>query len=357
METVQNGLEEELMSHQSGHPPLKMGIDIPNGKLGMWLFLGTEIMFFTAFIGSYIVLRIGSQGWPEDASVTHIRIWAGGTNTFVLICSSVAVVFALEGMRSKDFQLARKWLFVTLMLSFVFLGIKSYEYYGKFDHNILPGRIPETESQALAFTARDLRAATGIVPQTEKLKRLETQMAELQKKGRSTEAVQKRIDAQQKVVDEITPIANKVVAINDRVKAGTIELGLAAEHGEDAPQGHSAAETSTTEKPAAEHPAEEAGQSTMVTEVARLQKENPDVFGSVQVPHPIQYGNLFASCYFIMTGFHAIHVLVGMFMFVLLLSYGSKLSSQHEVFVENAGLYWHFVDLVWIFLFPLLYII
>ena len=159
------------------------------------------------------------------------------------------------------------------------------------------------------------------------------------------------------MVDEITPIANKVVAINDRVKAGTIELGFAAAHGEDGQPGHSAAEASTTEKPAAEHPAEEAGQSTMVTEVARLHKENPEVFGSVEVPHPIQYGNLFASCYFIMTGFHAIHVLVGMFMFVLLLSYGSKLGSQHELFVENAGLYWHFVDLVWIFLFPLLYII
>ena len=41
-----------------------MGIPIPNSKLGMWLFLGTEIMFFTAFIGTYIVLYFGSPGWP-----------------------------------------------------------------------------------------------------------------------------------------------------------------------------------------------------------------------------------------------------------------------------------------------------
>ena len=46
-------------------PALKMGVPIPNGKLGMWLFLGTEIMFFTAFIGTYIVLRLGSKGWPS----------------------------------------------------------------------------------------------------------------------------------------------------------------------------------------------------------------------------------------------------------------------------------------------------
>jgi len=95
----------------------------------------------------------------------------------------------------------------------------------------------------------------------------------------------------------------------------------------------------------------------MVEEVARLHEEFPEVFGSIHVPHPIKFGNLFASCYFIMTGFHALHVLVGMAMFIILLALGSKLGSQHEVFVENSGLYWHFVDLVWIFLFPLIYII
>ena len=78
------------------HPPqagsnLKMGLPIPNSKLGMWLFLGTEIMFFTAFIGSYIVLRMGSQGWPTSPEVTHISIKAGGINTFVLIVSSYFV--------------------------------------------------------------------------------------------------------------------------------------------------------------------------------------------------------------------------------------------------------------------------
>ncbi len=71
----------------------------------------------------------------------------------------------------------------------------------------------------------------------------------------------------------------------------------------------------------------------------------------------IRYGNLFASTYFVMTGFHALHVLVGMLMFVMLLGYGSKLGTQHTLFVENSGLYWHFVDLVWIFLFPLIYIV
>ena len=51
----------------------------------MWLFLGTEIMFFTAFFGTYIVCFFGSPGWPTDTRQTHINIVAGGINTFVLI--------------------------------------------------------------------------------------------------------------------------------------------------------------------------------------------------------------------------------------------------------------------------------
>ena len=70
----------------------------------MWLFLGTEIMFFTAFIGTYIVLYFGSPGWPTDTHVTHINIAAGGINTFVLIFSSYMVVVAHEAMAQRKFD-------------------------------------------------------------------------------------------------------------------------------------------------------------------------------------------------------------------------------------------------------------
>ncbi|RPI89730.1 MAG: heme-copper oxidase subunit III, partial [Planctomycetaceae bacterium] len=107
------------------------------------------------------------------------------------------------------------------------------------------------------------------------------------------------------------------------------------------------------------------------TELAALQARIPgeekkllntkfsDIFAPVHDPHVIVYGNTFASIYFTMTGFHAIHVIVGMLMFGMLLYRGqtNTLGPRQELFVENAGLYWHFVDLVWIFLFPLLYII
>ena len=65
-------------------------------------------------------------------------------------------------------------------------------------------------------------------------------------------------------------------------------------------------------------------------------------------------GPMWASTYFLLTGFHALHVLVGLIAFVLLLI--PRLDRARAGVVENVGLYWHFVDLVWIFLFPLLYL-
>ncbi|MCA9151052.1 MAG: cytochrome c oxidase subunit 3, partial [Planctomycetales bacterium] len=72
------------------------------------------------------------------------------------------------------------------------------------------------------------------------------------------------------------------------------------------------------------------------------------------LPMMIPGGNMWASTYFLLTGFHAIHVLVGLIIFGLALM--KTLDSKMAVFLESAGLYWHFVDLVWIFLFPLLYL-
>jgi chromosome segregation ATPase len=74
----------------------------------------------------------------------------------------------------------------------------------------------------------------------------------------------------------------------------------------------------------------------------------------LMLPMKIPSGNMWASTYFLLTGFHAIHVLVGLIVFAIVLLY--RLDSRSANMLENTGLYWHFVDLVWIFLFPLLYL-
>src|SRR5438309_5963074 len=127
-------------------PAVHMGLPISNGKLAIWLFLVTEIMFFTALIGVYIILRNGqptsAEPWPKPHQV-HLIEWVGALNTFVLICSSLTVVLAHSALAKKNVKAATGYIVVTLALGLVFLGIKAYEYSSKFQHEILPGRIYE----------------------------------------------------------------------------------------------------------------------------------------------------------------------------------------------------------------------
>ena len=79
-----------------------------------------------------------------------------------------------------------------------------------------------------------------------------------------------------------------------------------------------------------------------------------DRYTWLRLPMMIPSGHMWASTYFLLTGFHAIHVIVGLIIFAL--AFPLKLDHTNADYLENAGLYWHFVDLVWIFLFPLLYL-
>jgi cytochrome c oxidase subunit 3 len=361
------------------HPkPLKMGIPIPNSKLGMWLFLGTEIMFFTAFIGTYIVLRMGSPGWPTDVHVTHILIEAGAVNTFVLILSSFFVVLAHDALLGQKFARAWQYTLWTLILGCLFLGIKSVEYYGKWEHDILPGHIPENDKQAMDKVVRKfgaivdtrLAAAFPKIPKREDQKsELDSKIAELKAKKDATAADKKEL-AEAEALDRLF---TEQVDLKEHVRANwSLAFPLAAfdqyrtmdESNEEWKTKYAAWK--------AEHPDlkdlneylhdGKLGPVTLHEVNDRVEKLKEDehlgpLLASLQPAHPILYGNLFASNYFLMTGFHAIHVIIGLFMFTLVLKKGSRLSLNDATFVENIGLYWHFVDLVWIFLFPLIYIV
>lgn len=115
------------------------GLPMSRGKLMLWLFLSTEIMFFAGLVGSYVVLRFGAPSgtWPRPADV-HVEEWVGAVNTFVLICSSVAIVLSHEAARKDKVAVARRWLFLTLVLGVTFLGFKAYEYRSKWNHNLVP---------------------------------------------------------------------------------------------------------------------------------------------------------------------------------------------------------------------------
>src|SRR6516165_3013633 len=115
-------------AHQH-HPEHKMGLPLTNGKLAMWLFLVTEIMFFTGLIGTYMILRNGTPGtteplrWPKPHEV-HVDEFLGALNTFVLICSSFTVVLAHYYVAKRNIARATLLVGVTLALGSVFLIVK-----------------------------------------------------------------------------------------------------------------------------------------------------------------------------------------------------------------------------------------
>src|SRR3989338_5525201 len=180
---------------------------IPHGKLGMWLFLASEIMFFTGLLGAYIVLRFSHPSWPGPEG--HLSVPIGTMNTLFLIGSSVTIVLALAASQAGALPRARWWLMATIALGCLFLVVKGFEYAAKFAHHILPST------------------------------------------------------------------------------------------------------------------------------------------------------NVFWSCYFALTGLHALHVLGGIIfnLWVLRRLFQPAIWAGQAQRLEYAGLYWHFVDIVWIFLFPLLYLI
>jgi cytochrome c oxidase subunit 3 len=359
------------MSHSAANAPsaVKMGLPIPNGKLGLWLFLGTEIMFFTAFIGTYIVFRINAGDlWPgiED---THIEIAAGGFNTFVLILSSYFVVVAHEAMEHKHFAKARKFLSYTMALACVFLGVKSYEYYGKFHHGLIPGKIAENEVQAEHKASRELEAvassqALALLPKetaetvpTPNLASLQSSLA-AERTDRIDEAAEARkegnddtaedLDAQATQLATVASLVAEAISLKEHVRANlslSIPIADVVAARAKLKEGETLPELSLKEI------------SDQRNELIANKTFGSAVEHGVYAPHPITYGNLFASNYFLMTGFHAVHVVVGMILFGMLLWQGDKLNASWTTFTENSGLYWHFVDLVWIFLFPLIYII
>ncbi len=190
-------------------------------RLGMWLFLASEVLLFTGLFTAYSIYRYLYAGVFEEASRKGVELWAGTTNTFVLITSSLTVALAIHFARLGRGKLAAALLGVSLLLGCAFLGIKAIEYANHFHEGQLPGKF---------YT-----------------------------------------------------------------------------------------------------------------------------FAEVQGPG----ASMFFTLYFIMTGLHGLHVIAGMTVLAVMAvrAWREEFGPEHYAPIEIAGLYWHLVDLIWIFLYPLLYLI
>ena len=300
--------------HGHIHLQYQPSLPLSRGKLIMWLFLSTEIMFFAALLGSYVVLRFGAAVWPKPHHV-HLSEPLGAFNTFVLICSSVTIVLAFEAAKANKASLARLWMIATLVLGSLFLGIKGYEYQAKFSHGIFPwaphGLIHERPD---LYYGSAVRARLGEPAIIDRLKTLD-------------ETPSENLPAEQRAARSALQDVRRMLSDTNQQ---AFEMAVVADQIAPLP---------------AEGPSSHGG--------GHAHGIN-DAFPWLRLPIVIPGGNMWASTYFLLTGFHAIHVIVGLIVFAVLLTF--KLGSARAGMVENAGLYWHFVDLVWIFLFPVMYL-
>ena len=107
-----------------------------NGKIGIWLFLASEVMLFGALFASYILIRVGAPTWPRGATILNIPL--ATFNTIVLITSSVTMVMAWASLMRNRFGTFRLYMGATVLLGFVFLVVKYFEYSAKFHHELFP---------------------------------------------------------------------------------------------------------------------------------------------------------------------------------------------------------------------------
>ena len=110
---------------------------LPTGKLGIWLFLASEVMLFGALFSSYILLRTNAAHWPHGVE-EGLNIPLATVNTMVLIASSVTMVLSWAAARLHDLKKFRLWMGITFLCGLAFLGIKYVEYSDKFHHGHLP---------------------------------------------------------------------------------------------------------------------------------------------------------------------------------------------------------------------------
>lgn len=304
-------------SHPAAHgrhdPHLAHHFDTPeqqfnSAKLGMWIFLGTEILMFGGLFCVYSIYRHNYPLVFKFASETYLSTFWGGLNTAVLITSSLTMAWGVRAAQLNQKRLLIVCLSLTLTGAAAFLCIKGIEYHAKWDEHVWFGVWNKYNGYN---------------------------------------------DASYRVPPPAQPTTQPVVAIMPPPPVGVRATDLDANTGIDISQIKPRYDYGLSQTIQAIQP------PTAVLSAEKFSAESPEERYR-QLSDAAQWRvNTFFSCYFLMTGLHGIHVVVGMGLITWLLirSLRNEFSSEYFTPVDLIGLYWHLVDLIWIFLFPLLYLI
>lgn len=349
------------------------------GKIGIWLFLASEIMFFVGILGTYIIYRSGSPELFARHGATLSKAWAG-FNTLVLIFSSLTMALAVDAAQKGDRKRLAGALAVTLACALTFMGVKAIEYTDKAHHHTIvaaadaPVTVKTDPNQTLYATVTNpgrlvFNTRTGSFERSSP-KKWADYVIPLQPGGEGSgvyTAVVPAGAAGPSTVNVYARSSAEPASKDKKVKPASIDYG----GGVFVFDGHvhlvDDGKAYAFEGWQAPFPKSGPFDIHLISESevaalpgARLVDDDaPIKIARARINADTNYGpwknNFFAS-YFTLTGVHGIHVLAGMVPLSILLvqALRGKFFPYHT---EYTGLYWHFVDLVWIFLFPLLYLI
>lgn len=383
-----------------------------SGKFGIWLFLAQEVLFFSALFVAYVLYRVHHG---EIYSYAHkwLDVKYGAINTAVLIFSSLTAAWAVRAAQLGQRLRLIVCIAITILCACGFLGIKYVEYSHKvhehilfgryFDPCVSPGGAPLlTKNNQCAGTKSTItwdpgagKAAEGCF-EIAKID-LEPNRAGIQADcevnevtgSRSTPITHRCEDALENVLGGKHAVNGHATASHaqypcwrpafqpavcpdltdgekrSRGVGAQPQAGILVEYGDHETRKGDVKIKAICKPPTASSavaPSDQKGGAFklgvgQVTSKRELTSHELHELESLGPPPP--HTNMFFSIYFAMTGLHGIHVLVGVIVFVWLLIRAIKGHFTPDYFgpVDYAALYWHIVDLIWIFLFPLLYLI
>lgn len=327
----------------------------------MWLFLTTEVLFFSGMFCAYALLRSENPDVFNYCS-TFLNEKLGAINTGVLLFSSLTMAWAVRASQLSQHRLLIGLLGTTLGCAAMFLGVKTVEYSHKWDLGLLPGKfyVSQVENPAHHDIPTYLLALQmpGII--------LAVVFAIWYVYAWGSKNVLHRQIAGPLLVAAVCYIGGAALGLKLEETPHHDDHAAVAGHDH---ADHAHGDVAATDSAATDVAAADAAAAPAVTQADPYAstQSHPDqvltVAGRDKVPRPDvnQKGKagLFFSVYYCMTGVHALHILGGMLVISWLIVKAANHEFHSKYFgpVDNVGLYWHLVDFIWIYLFPLLYLI
>ncbi|HBI39378.1 MAG TPA: cytochrome oxidase subunit III [Tenacibaculum sp.] len=299
------------------------------GKMMMWFFILSDALTFSGFLAAYGLTRFKFiNSWPiADEVFTHIPFFHGNYPmiyvafmTFILIVSSVTMVLAVDAGHQMKQKKVAGYMFVTIVFGLIFVGSQAWEW--KTFINGSYGALKTSDNHILQFVKDGHQIALTDFVYNE---RVDGRVEHSRKNGlwfESEKTISNYSVAQvQKAFKKDPSLLIRIEKINPDTKQKII---LSREES-----------------------------------LAQLQKATGVVEGANLIQN--EYGNpIFADFFFFITGFHGFHVFSGIVLNIIIffnVVLGTYEKRGHYEMVEKVGLYWHFVDLVWVFVFTFFYLV